>query len=448
MSVNELHDLVPDEVKPFFVSIYDIDPEIPVDVFTAFKGNGVDVCKAWEYGHDPDKTRIGIYAGIPISFIAPVKRFRFGSFGTVEVEFPNQYRLTLALSELGKTVEEILSKLRSYYFVHVNGRNVAYKILRYRDAVAEAKALIKAFNVPLIALTYTFGVKPSAEAFMLYIPRFAPLFRIRYAGATTPCINVMQMTLPETGKTFLANTLMFSFNYEYFTSMPSPARLVYDASRNTFGSVFTRNGLIFDEVDKWRSSDKQHFKTVYSILLSGIENGIWTRETRGYVMQQRQRFIPVLMFTNVKEKPLDDTVTARKMFELIVASWGGENPRAFVERFSIVQLFPFRFRVLDNITGYVTPPSLKRGLVYVIQKLLRLVKPPAKPLPGRAGREYRKLYPIIKVLTCLTDRSVRELTDYFVSGALLTVEGFKDLADGKTDYEFVKKLVSAVNEVS
>jgi len=433
-----------EQLRECFFDLKSVPSDVPPEVAIAIRGDSVS--QLWKYGHDKDIVKIALaMPKYKLRFVAPVTRFRVRVDGNVEVFFPNEIRLVIPIQHLGDTPEQVISNLRAYYYVKRNGGRYSFKILKPATDIKSAVYMLA--NIPAItSLCYCFGVDTSMATALLYFPRFVTLFR--HPSITPPTFYVMQMTRPNSGKSYLGIAYMITFNWEYITAMPTPARLVFDAARNTFGVVYTKNGIIFDEVDKWKSGDRQHFRQTYSILLTGLENGVWSRETSRFYYTERIRYVPVIMYTNVRQRKIED-VGARDEFEYMVGEWGGWNAHAFVDRFSIVQMFIDEYAVTDHVLGYQAVPSLRKGVIRVLQRLYAMLcreKIPPTSYDGRRKREYYKLYPLVRLFFSQKPEYAQVLTESFID-CTLTVDEFEEMFYEGYDKDFELSLREKVKSM-
>lgn len=400
-----------------FIRLDSLPHDVPPEVAVMFRLT--DVSKLWKYGHDKDLWTIASsLRNNHTEFIAAPQRFKIFVDGNIQLEYPNGCRISVAIQQLGETPEDVLSAIRSYHYVTFENTKPKLRIIKRTEDITTAAELIDKLGI-VGALQLCFGVDVTPASLLVFVPRYLPL--IKHPTITPPTYNICQMTLPNTGKSYLAIIYTLTFMFEYFTSMPTPARLVFDASIREYGAVFTRNGLIFDEIDKWKFAERENFKRTYATLLTGLENGVWSRETSRYFQSDRVIFVPAMMFTNIRYGELEQQ-TPRETFERMIASWGGENPTAFTERFTVVQKCLFRYTVTDHTTGYTCIPSVRRGLRAIVQKLLnenvKTKVPERNDLTGRLYREYTKLYPILRVLFPIDDIGLTLLCDHFIDLSL------------------------------
>jgi hypothetical protein len=157
------------------------------------------------------------------------------------------------------------------------------KISKYRDKIIKYKDQygLTWYEYLLSAMGYNIfdlNEKDKDIVDKLYIPRVLGLFRVNLPTADSlfnPYTHVLQLTPPSTGKTKFYTSLQGYLRIGYISGIPSRARLVYNAEKNTPGEIFYSEYIVIDEIDK---SDTQAFIEFAERANEGIDSGRWSSE--------------------------------------------------------------------------------------------------------------------------------------------------------------------------
>jgi len=310
------------------------------------------------------------------------------------------------LETLGGTTEERLTNLSDYLHVTFSKRtsdgNVylsADTVVPLRGKVSEdiAKELIDSGEYsPYELLLVSLGYKPTREVKRLFLPRILTWFK----GFDGKPIHIAQFTLPESGKTSFAIRTETLFNWKYIPEPPTLARLILDARQGILGEVFLRNGIVFDEFDKWNleTADRRY---TFDSILTGMEQGKWERgvSALGVRVPDIPRLIPILFFGNLGDfQKLYGAVTynTRAWFNTIYTARLTHDVRALCDRLAMVDACFKEIRIMDYLTYKVLPDSIIRGLVAVLQREIKPVD--VSKLRGRLKRHSDNLYALMSTM--------------------------------------------------
>jgi len=389
------------------------DESVPLEVFIAFPESlrseeaRNTIRKQWLYGNNkqiaymdlmfqnemaclfrPTGLRID-YVNMVISVLTP---------SSLEIVIPNQL-----LNSLGNTTEERVANLNDYLYVKFHKRAdrslvvlIADVVVPLRGSISEpiAKELLeKSTFSPLELLLIGLGYKPTQEVKRLFIPRLLTWFK----GFDGKPLHVCQFTLPESGKTTFGLRSETLFNWRYLAEPPTLARLVLDARSGILGEVFLRNGIIFDEFDKW-TLDNPDRRYTFDSILTGMEQGKWERgvSAMGVRTPDVVRLIPIMFFGNLGdfEKLYGMTqYNSRAFFNTIYTSRLTQDVRPLCDRLAVVDACFTKISIMDYVTGKVLPDGVIRGIISILQKN---VKPcDVSKLSGRIKRHADNLYAVM-----------------------------------------------------
>jgi len=157
------------------------------------------------------------------------------------------------------------------------------KISKYEDKIRKYKDKygLTWYEYLLSAMGYNiFNLNEKDKEIVdkLYVPRVLSLFPVWLPTADSlfnPYTHVLQLTPPSTGKTKFYTSLQGYLRIGYISGIPSRARLVYNAEKNTPGEIFYSEYIVIDEIDK---SDTQAFIEFAERTNEGIDSGRWSSE--------------------------------------------------------------------------------------------------------------------------------------------------------------------------
>jgi hypothetical protein len=425
------------------------DTGVPLEVYIAFpdslKNKTVEeqIRKQWLYGNNkqiaymdlmfaeemaciyrPIGLRID-YVNMVISTLTP---------SGLEIVIPNIY-----LNTLGSTTEERIANLNDYLYVRFRKTQeglIADAVVPLRGTVSEAIAkelLEKSTFSPLELLLIGLGYKPTQEMKRLFLPRILAWFK----GFDGRPMHVCQFTLPESGKTTFGLRSETLFNWRYLAEPPTLARLVLDARSGVLGEVFLRNGITFDEFDKW-TLDTADRRYTFDSILTGMEQGKWERgvSAMGVRTPDVSRLIPIVFFGNLGdfEKLYGMTqYNTRAFFNTIYTARLTQDVRPLSDRLSVIDACYIKINVMDYLTGKVLPDGVIRGILSLLQKDVKPCN--ISKLGGRAKRHADNIYAILGTMMHVTP----ELADQLASGSLNLDTYLKQTKQTQTEGEAPKR---------
>jgi Predicted ATP-dependent Lon-type protease len=148
--------------------------------------------------------------------------------------------------------------------------------------------------------------------FRANLTRIIALFKVPVDPYASSAIHIMQLTIPATGKSTTMYKLSNILNLEVISGgLPSSAKLIYNASSQEFGLVFTRDYIVIDEFDK-SLNNKSEAYDFFSKIEMGMANGKWTREkyTKRQISEIRKD-TTLIFFGNLEGKLLSEAPNTR-----------------------------------------------------------------------------------------------------------------------------------------
>ena len=112
----------------------------------------------------------------------------------------------------------------------------------------------------------------------LFIPRVLSLFPVWLPTADNlynPYTHLLQLTPPSTGKTKFFILLKGYLDIGYIQGIPTRARTVFNAEKDSLGEIFFSEYILLDEIDKAESTEFIEFMKTMS---EGLDSGIWSAE--------------------------------------------------------------------------------------------------------------------------------------------------------------------------
>lgn len=430
------------------------DPRIPDYIYAMFPKISEDegllrkVYKMWRIGNDRQYGQAYLSLKKEADIITKLTNYAIdGERNTIKAVLNNGFIVFIPIDLLGTSdpdeLVNILELPMQMHVKYVKGYLVATNVLlpkirSYKDIGREIVEEIGGYNAILLAL----GIHPSLETYCVFLPRIVGLFRgFERETDSYPwkSIHVMQFTAPNTGKTHYAVRIASVMNYEYLGGeLPSPTRLIYDARNNAVGIVGLRNGVIFDEFDKKNYQDVQKLLTDLRVMLSGLEQGVWTRGTGSKSIEIR-RHVNFIIFGNIP--PNLQTFNTR---QAIIKYFNVSGFDAFVDRFTMVDIYDEHLDISQYVMPYIMPNSILRGIIEYLQEQLKPEPCSVEKAKGRLRRHCMNLKSILKVLNInLSD----EVIYYIVSGEYSTIHIKKSTPTNAvestfTDYKVVREIKS------
>jgi len=428
------------------------DPRIPDYIYAMFpriaenKEMLEKVYKLWRIGNDREYGQVYLSLKKEADIITKLTNITIdGERNVIRATLNNGFTIFINVDLLGTDdpdkLIEILKLPMQLHVRYVKGYLVATDVKipslkSYKDIGKEIVEEVGGYNAVLIGL----GIHPALETYTIFLPRIIGLFKgFERETDTIPykSIHVMQYTVPNTGKTHFATRIASVMNYEYLGGeLPSPTRLIYDARNNAMGIVALRDGVIFDEFDKKSYNDVQKLLTDLRVMLSGLEQGVWTRGTGSKSIEIR-RHVNFIIFGNIPTKleGINNRQSIIKYFNI-------SGFDAFVDRFAIVDIYNEPFDISQYIIPYIFPNSILRGIIEYLQEQL---KPEPFSIENAKGRLQRHCMNVKSILRVLNINLSDQVIYYLVSGEYNTVHLKKSVPVNNIesvfrDYEFIKKI--------
>jgi len=402
-----------------------IDPRIPDYIYSAFPSIASDtemlhkVYKAYKLGIDSDYALAYFSMNSTGIIITKLSTYRIDPERKIIIAvLPNSLTAIIPIELFdAHTPEELVEKLKLPLELHVKYKK-NYLIVEdlkiptlktYKDIAKEITEEIGVYNALLIGL----GIRPSLLTYFMYLARIIPLFKGFFSETDTipyAPIHTIQLTSPNTGKTHYAIRISDIANFEYLGGeLPTPARLVYDARSMQYGIVALRDGMILDEFDKRASQIMQQFTLDLRILLTGLEQCVWTRGS-GTKSASIRKCINTLVFGNVPR-----TLRGNTTREQIINYVGISGTDAFIDRYAIVDIWEGKYNITDYVINAVLPNSIMRG---IIENVIEELKPEPLSIEIKGSREPRHAMNIKSILKALNINLNDETIKALVTGSI------------------------------
>ena len=351
---------LPEDVRPYLSQFSITDKHIPLIRKGMFNKNQVQV-ELNTIGHTtvlgkPSQIKVsddGVVIGLPsVKFTIPFSQC------TDDLE-NNNYNPDEVFSDFCLyTLQN--KKKTNQYGTKSETHCINYKIVAQVNDTETPQELIKEYGV-LGAFARILGWMPTDEINRL---NFTRLYSVVSGN------HIFQLTPPNTGKTHLASRLTLGINYGYFTEKITPARLIFNASSGTQGEVFLRNGIIIDEMVVIRE-----VKELEENLLSGLENGIWSRGVSGAEhLEEHIRKIPFMFFGNLINRRLGEQYNARDELKRILTSLKFTNIDAFTERIAMCDLNLNEVNAGGVVADTFYTNSVLRGFIQFLKEQYREIR--------------------------------------------------------------------------
>ena len=332
------------------------DKSAPLDIPTEER-------EKWRLGNDALLSNAMLVRRGVLNCITMVTRVSFNvQRGVIILELSNGVRgIAVGVDEdnikdvVSAPIEVIIARSQSVPVIHIK------RIYGRVDNADELIDKLREENVPLYdALLMGFGYKPCDKARVLMLPRILSLFRVNGMPLYT-----LQITPRATGKTEFGTRVRDILNWAYTGEAPSFAFLIYDARTRSIGQVFLRNGIVFDGIDKW-GEKIWNISTDYELLLTGMEQGVWSRGVSGAPVSGR-KYVNMLFFGNVIDASLQ-RLPDRECTVAAISIFG--DPEPFLDRIVLTHYSLDRVDINELVTGRVLPDSVMRYLINHVQELI------------------------------------------------------------------------------
>jgi len=266
------------------------------------------------------------------------------------------------------------------------------------------------------------GIQANLQTLRLYLPRILSLFKLGLDPKANSAFHVIQLTQPGKGKTTFYSILKNIYNIEIFTSFPSKARLIMDARSGALGVVYLRDIVVIDAFDK--NLDKTDAEDFFSMIETGLANGIWTREkaTAGSISSDNRRDVGFSFLGNIEGQMLDkhdissDNANAREiLFKIMTGKGLGEGlVKAFLDRIAIVDVCDTDLVLKRYLTGKYLKANVMKALKYIVESKAINQEVDRKEFDNLDTRMYYHALRVAKLLYAL-GINVEKIEDFAIS---------------------------------
>jgi hypothetical protein len=266
------------------------------------------------------------------------------------------------LRQLGSTPDEVLMRLRTnnVWRVVKQAPNL-YALASVRSIVPTeeefklASKLLELYS-PLELIVRGMGYEGVHEVYRLLTPRIMALVVDELP------LHVVQLTPPESGKTYFGVWAMKYAGWFYTTSPPTPAGMFYDARTGVYGFAIISNGIAFDEVDKWSPAYVQQ-TNILTYLPTFLENGVVVRPTsRLHGLGIVERMVNTVWLGNYSVEWEFEKDPAERIF----VSWGDQHG-ALIDRVTVVHVENRLIRISQYLTSKVLPETLMYAILTLVK---------------------------------------------------------------------------------
>lgn len=271
---------------------------------------------------------------------------------------------------------------------------------------------------------YAVGLNPDAKLLRLFLPRFISLFKIKIRPNENSAIHILQFTEPATGKTTFYSTLSLIKKIQIFSTFPSRAKLILNASTGALGVVFHREHVVIDAFDK--NLDKTRFEEFMSYAETGLANGIWTVEKSSKVEGKEYRADTGFVFLgNVSEdirkaitdyinEPNNDRDKVKRM--LVDRGVPSSSANAFIDRLAIIDYNEDKTAIDDYIGEEMLKFEYTKALFSLLQERAKAYKPNLAKFSDIEKRRKNQAIKVAKALFALGFINVEDLAKALVLG--------------------------------
>lgn len=386
-----------EKIEDFLLKIDFNTSGVPPEAFVAFPESFVDpimreeVIKMWKVGQDYLYGNVALAKHPQAEAIFRAKRIEIDlEKKNITLHTPSGLELNMSMTEFNeKNVEQIIAELSDLVFCRIDNRNgtlqvESFNALKATANIEMAHELLQSYS-PLELLTRAIGYHYYPQILAPLIPRFLSWL----GGPNGVPIHVLQLEPPNTGKTVFALRSEIAMNYEYLNEPPTLAHLVYDGKEKSLGPVFTKDGLIFDEFDKY-SLQKERVQQCLDILLTGMENGRWVRgvSSAGFPIPNIRRLIPILFMGNITNAGYfisGEPKEMRKSVESMLTEQWGFSTSALIDRIAVIEAYQEPIYISSLLSNQYLPDSILRGLLQILKQSMTL-SPIDTSLMGRVQR--------------------------------------------------------------
>jgi len=382
----------------------------PIEVLIAFPESlhnpekRAELERLWLCGNEKDYFHLTLIREKKVTAICRLTHVAYNLMsGSVSIRLPAGVSLPVRPSVLWKLggVEDIVQKLSDYLMIRVVKLQKTIEVTDIQPLygvvdMEKAKQILDTGVNPFDVLILGLGYRLNNVTRRLLFPRILTWFK---AHDGKP-IHVCQLTQPESGKTHFGLRSETLFNWEYVNEPPSSARLVMDARSGALGIVYLRDGIVFDEFDKW-SLFTDRVEKSFDILLTGMEQGKWTRGTTKLASEAPdiRRLLPILFFGNsetIRPYLEDSGENTRIAFATIYTDQFRRDCKPLADRLAMIDVVEDEIRITDHLTYKVLPDGIIRGIVEIIQSRVKPVN--TTKLQGRLRRHSEAIQAVTHAL--------------------------------------------------
>jgi len=361
------------------------------------------VVKAWRLGSDSEYAQLYFAKHDVGVILTKLTNYRvITDKKIIVVTLANGFKCYIPLELFGnvdiETLIEYLKLPMQITVKHVKGVLVADEIKLPTLQTSEdiAKEIVEEIGF-LNAILVSYGILPTREMIFLYLPRIMLLlrgFRTPYEKTPYYPIHVLQFTAPNSGKTHYAVRTSECFNYEYMGGeLPSLTRLVYDARSGAIGSVGLRDGVILDEFDKKTANDMVKLTTDLRALLTGMEQGIWSRSVGSKGIEIR-KFVNMGFFGNIPP-----FLKGENNRDKVINYYGISGIDAFIDRITVIDIWTMHINIADYLIYKIIPNYILRGIVSLLMRHLKAEELEVEIQKGRIERHAMNIKSVLKALS-------------------------------------------------
>jgi len=374
------------------------------------------IYKAWRLGNDSEYAQI-YFAKHDVGIIlTKLTNYRvITDKKVIQVTLSNGFRCYIPLNLFGNvdvdTLLEYLKLPMQITVKHVGGVLVASEVKLPTLQTSEdiAREIVEEIGY-VNALLVSLGIYPKKEMIFLFLPRLMGLlrgFRASYEKTAYYPIHVLQFTAPNSGKTAFSIRVAEALNYEYMGGeLPSLTRLVYDARSGAIGSVGLRDGIILDEFDKKTANDVMKLVTDLRALLTGMEQGVWSRSVGSKGIEIR-KFVNFYFYGNIPPYLKGETTR-----EKIINFYNVSGVDALVDRITVVDVWETHINIANYLIYRIIPNYIFRGIISLILKELRPLELEVEIGKGRIERHAMNIKSILHALGIrLGDSTIAQIAE-------------------------------------
>jgi len=289
----------------------------------------------------------------PRKFVARPRRYKVYEH-YVAFKYQNGVRAYMPLPDDPKErMAAFTAAVNGIHLVYLNGNRWHVKVLEAHSDPITAQKLVEEHGWAQM-LGWTVGLTADAARERWW--RFLPLI----LGT-----HVIELSEAGTGKTHHWLALSRALNVVYMNEAPTSTFLVADMRTGEVGAIGTADIVVIDELDKVDFSDTW----AYQLMLSGMENGIWSRASgHGFTVE---RVVSVALQGNCGRTKRGDIPCVNKPradWEPILSKVLKQNAKPLVDRVAVIAAEAYPISTND-ISDKMLKPNITRGLFQLINDM-------------------------------------------------------------------------------